>query len=284
MIARRNIAGLLGVGAVAATAMSVAATGAQAADAAPAQNVFDRVLANKKLRVGAVASGAPWWMKNQVTGKWSGQFFTMATALASDMDVELELVETTWGNAVLDLQADKIDIMFGLNPTPKRAMVVDYSGPLYDSALVIVARPGFEAKTWDELNDPKVKIAVDVGSAHDQVATHLCPKAQIIRFPSLDAATLAVRSGRADAQCIFWMGGVRAVKKDPEIGKVVVPQPIFGSTSNAVFRRESDRTWRDFVSIWIVYSRGLGLIHDAVAKSLEDVGLSLKDIPPGITF
>jgi len=208
----------------------------------------------------------------------------MATALATDMGVDLELVETTWGNAVLDLQADKIDIMFGLNPTPKRAMAVDFSNPLYDSALVAIVREGFAPKTWAEMDDPKVKIAVDVGSAHDQVATHLCPKAQIIRFPSIDAATLALRSGRADAQCIFWMGGVRAVKKDPGIGKVIVPQPMFGSTSHATFRREPDRTWRDFVSIWITYSRGLGLIHDAVATSLEQVGLSLNDIPPGVSF
>lgn len=281
MIARRNIAGLLGAGAVAATALTIG--NARAADAA-SQNVFDRAIANKKIRVGAVASGAPWFMKDQVSGKWSGQFFTMATALASDMGVDLELVETTWGNAVLDLQADKIDIMFGLNPTPKRAMAVDFSNPLYDSALVAIVREGFTPKTWADMNDPKVKIAVDVGSAHDQVATHLCPKASIIRFPSIDAATLALRSGRADAQCIFWMGGVRAVKKDPEIGKVVVPQPMFGSTSHATFRREPDRTWRDFVSIWITYSRGLGLIHEAVATSLEQVGLSLGDIPPGVTF
>jgi polar amino acid transport system substrate-binding protein len=200
------------------------------------------------------------------------------------MDVQLELVETTWGNAVLDLQADKIDVMFGLNPTPKRAMVVDFTGPVYDSALVIIARPGFEPKTWAELNDPKVKISVDVGSAHDQVAARLCPKAQIVRFKSIDEATLALRSTRVDAQCIFWMGGVRAVKRDPGLGKVVVPAPLFGSTSNAAVRREADKTWRDFLTTWITYARGLGLVREAVVASLAKVDLSLDDIPPGVTF
>lgn len=281
MIARRDLAGLLGAGAVTATALTLASG---AAKAQGAQNTFDKVMAAKKVRVGSVAAGLPWWYRDNATGKWGGQFYDIASALATDMDVQLELVETTWGNAVLDLQSDKIDVMFGLNPTPKRAMAVDFTGKVYDSALVIIARPGFEPKTWAELNDPKVKISVDVGSAHDQVASRLCPKAQLVKFKSIDEATLALRSQRVDAQCIFWMGAVRAVKKDAGLGKVVVPQPLFGSTSNAAVRREADKTWRDFLTTWITYSAGLGIIRTAVVNSLEHVGLSLDDIPPGVTF
>jgi polar amino acid transport system substrate-binding protein len=280
MIVRRDLAGLLGAGALAATTLSLSS----AARAQGGQNTFDRVMASKKIRLGAVAAGQPWFYKDQAAGKWGGQFFDIGSALAADMDVQLELVETTWGNAVLDLQADKIDVMFGLNPTPRRAMVVDFTGTVYDSALVIIARPGFEPKTWAELNDPKVKISVDVGSAHDQVAARLCPKAQIVRFKSIDEATLALRSTRVDAQCIFWMGGVRAVKRDAGLGKVIVPQPMFGSTSNAAVRREPDKTWRDFLTTWITYARGLGLVREAVVASLAKVDLSLDDIPPGVTF
>lgn len=282
MIERRKFAGLMGLGTVAATAlaMSSRSAGAQAAT----QNTFDRILANKKLRLGAVTSSAPWFTKDPTTGKWGGHFFTIGTALANDMDVQLELVETTWGNAVLDLQADKIDVMFGLNPTPKRAMAADFSNAVYDSALVVIAKPGFEPKTWAELNKPEVKISVDVGSAHDQVASRLCPKAQIVRFKTIEEAMLALRSGRVDAQSIFWMGGVRAAKKDPTLGKVMVPQPFFGSTSNAAFRREQDKTWRDFVNTWILYSRGLGLIREAVVSSLTQVDVTPDDIPPGITL
>ena len=279
MIVRRDLAGLVGAGALAATALSLSSPAR-----AQGGNTFDKVMAAKKIRLGAVAAAQPWFYKDQVAGKWGGQFYDIGSALAADMDLQLELVETTWGNAVLDLQADKIDVMFGLNPTPKRAMVVDFTGTVYDSALVIIARPGFEPKTWAELNDPKVKISVDVGSAHDQVAARLCPKAQIVRFKTIEEAQLALRSTRVDAQCIFWMGGVRAVKRDPGIGKVIVPQPMFGSTSNAAVRREGDKTWRDFLTTWIVYARGLGLIREAVVASLAKIDLSLDDIPPGVTF
>lgn len=282
MTTRRDLAGLIGAGAVAAGALTLASNGASAQTAG--KNTFDRIIANKKLRLGAVTSSAPWFMKDPTTGKWGGHFYTIGAALAADMEVELELVETTWGNAVLDLQADKIDIMFGLNPTPKRAMAVDFSGTVYDSALVVIAKPGFEPKTWADMNRPDMKISVDVGSAHDQIASRLCSKAQISRFKTINEAMLALRSGRVDAQCIFWMGAVRAVKADPALGKVVVPQPFFGSTSNAAFRRESDKTWRDFVNTWIVYARGLGLVRSAVVESLEQVGVTSEDIPAGITL
>ncbi|MDX3807016.1 transporter substrate-binding domain-containing protein [Bosea thiooxidans] len=282
MTTRRDLAGLIGAGAVAAGALTLASNGASAQTAG--KNTFDRIIANKKLRLGAVTSSAPWFMKDPATGKWGGHFYTIGAALAADMEVELELVETTWGNAVLDLQADKIDIMFGLNPTPKRAMAVDFSGTVYDSALVVIAKPGFEPKTWADMNRPDMKISVDVGSAHDQIASRLCSKAQISRFKTINEAMLALRSGRVDAQCIFWMGAVRAVKADPALGKVVVPQPFFGSTSNAAFRREPDKTWRDFVNTWIVYARGLGLVRSAVVESLEQVGVTSEDIPAGITL
>src|SRR5688572_28665350 len=101
MIVRRDLAGLVGVGALAATTLSLTSPAR-----AQGGNTFDRVMAAKKIRLGAVAAAQPWFFKDQAAGKWGGQFFDIGSALAADMDVQLELVETTWGNAVLDLQAD----------------------------------------------------------------------------------------------------------------------------------------------------------------------------------
>ena len=284
MASRREFAGLLSGGAIAAAMVGAGTKSAQAQSPASGGSTFQQIMDSKKLRIGGVANGAPWTVKDQNTGKWGGQFVDIAAALASDMGVQLEVVETTWGNAILDLQANKIDVMFGMNPTPKRALAVNFTGPVYNSGLVMIVRPGVTAKTWDEFNNPKIKIGVDMGSAHDQIATRLCPKAQIVRFKSLDEATMALSGGRVDAQCIFWQGGVRAVKQMPSLGKVIAPTPIFGSTSNAAVRREQDMTTLLFLNTWIVYAQGMGLVRAAVSDSLEKIGISLKDIPEGITF
>lgn len=280
MIKRRELAGLFGAGVASAAMLGATPAAAQSSG----ESTWDRVMRTKKLRTGGVATGAPWTMKDITTGEWNGHFYHIAKAMADDMNVELEMVETQWGNAIMDLQANKIDIMFGMNLTPTRALAVDFTDTVYDSALVVIGRHGFEATTWQDMNNPDVRIAVDVGTAHDHIVSRVCPDANISRLKSLDEASMTLRSGRADVQCLFWMGALRAVKRDPEIGRVIVPQPQFGATSNACVRREADKTFRDFANAWITYSRNMGLIRALVIDSLHAIDLTLEDIPEGINL
>ena len=280
MVSRRMM------GAAAGFALAAAASSATpaAAQGQSGESTFERIRRTKKLRTAAVAGAAPYYHKDLASGKWSGFYIDLVTALAEELEAELELSETTWGNAVLDLQSNKIDIFFGLNPTPKRALVIDFSVPCFSNAFSFIAKKGFEPKTWDELNKPEMRISTDVGSSQDQVATRLLPKAQISRFKSVDEATMAVQAGRVDAQCLVMMLALTAVKKNPSVGHVVVPQPVFATTSNAGFRREQDKTWRDFVNTWIEFNKGLGFVRSVILKNMELVGISESDFPPGITL
>jgi polar amino acid transport system substrate-binding protein len=273
------------VGSAAGIALAMAASAATPASAQPAtETVLDRIRRTKKLRTAAVAGGAPYYHKDLATGQWRGFYVDLVKMLAEELEVELELGETTWGNAVLDLQSNKIDIFFGLNPTPKRALVVDFSVPCFSNAFSFVTKRGFQAKTWDDLNKAEVKISVDLGSSQDQVVTRLCPKAQISRFKSADEATIAVQTGRVDAQCIVLILALTAKKKNPTLGDVIVPTPIFATTSNAGFRREADKTWRDYVNTWIEFNKGLGAVRSAIVTNMELVGISESDFPPGVTL
>ena len=182
------------------------------------------------------------------------------------------------------LQSNKIDIFFGLNPTPKRALVVDFSVPVFNNAFTMIAKKGLGKKTWDDFNTAGVRIAVDAGSSQDQVATRLCPKAQILRFKTTDEAAAAVMTGRAEAQCIVMMLSLTMLKKNPSLGELVVPSPVFATTSNAGFRRETDKTWRDFVNTWLEFNRGLGLIRSVIIRNMESVGITEADMPAGITL
>jgi polar amino acid transport system substrate-binding protein len=273
------------VGSAAGLALAMAAGAAAPALAQPAnESVFDRVRRTKKLRSAAVAGGAPYYHKDLATGQWRGFYIDLLKMLAEELEVELELTETTWGNSVLDLQSNKIDIFFGLNPTPKRALVVDFSIPCFSNAFSFITKRGFAAKTWDDLNKPEVKLAVDLGSSQDQVVTRLCPKAQVSRFKTADEATIAVQTGRADAQCLVLILALTARKKNPSLGDVLVPTPLFATTSNAGFRREPDKTWRDFVNAWIEFNKGLGAVRNAIVSNMELVGISESDFPPGVTL
>ena len=64
----------------------------------------------------------------------------------------------------------------------------------------------------------------------------------------------------------------------------MLPTPIFATTSNAGFRRETDKTWRDYVNTWIDFNKGLGFIRNAIITNMELVGVTEADIPPGVSL
>ena len=130
MISRRTVAaGLLAAG---------------AARAEGVEGALARIRRTTVMRVGAVNAQPPYSYKDPATGAWSGFMIDIARDLAAEQGATIEPVESTWGNAVLDVQANKVDIFFGLAPTPQRALAVDFTRPLYENAFALVARAGFD--------------------------------------------------------------------------------------------------------------------------------------------
>jgi hypothetical protein len=110
-----------------------------------------------------VPGQAPYFNKDVATGAWSGMCTEMAKDIAAVFDGEVQYLESTYGNSVLDLQGNKIDLGFALNPTPKRGVVIDFTHPFYLHGFGMVGAKGFHASNWGELDEPEVKIAVDIG-------------------------------------------------------------------------------------------------------------------------
>jgi len=241
-------------------------------------STWQRIQRDKRLRAGMVATGAPYYRKDTVTGEWSGFYYHIVKQLADDLEVELEIHETVWGNAVLDIQSGKIDIMFGLAATPKRALSIDFSNPVFLSVVVALAREGFAPKTWADLNSPEVTLAVDTGSSHDQAVTRSAPNANILRFKSVEEATMAFQSGRADCQMLAILLAMNARRKLPQ-SKIVMPTPAYGGESAAGMARESDKTLRDYVNYFIRYNRSNGFIREQLLNSLTLMDLTPADWP-----
>jgi len=277
MINRRQFTALLGTAASASLVGSLPAF-------AQAQSSLERVKASGKLRIGGVADGAPYYQKGIADGKWRGFYIDICTKLAEDLGVELEITETTWGNSVLELQAGKLDVFFGLNPTPARQKVIDFSGPVFKNSFTLVARKDLEGASWEDFDKPELTIAVDAGSSHDAAVTRHCPTAQIARLKSQSDATAALQSGRADAQCLVLILALTLISKNPSIGKLVIPSPTDATTSNAGYRREEDTSWQEFVNAWIEEHRENGFIKEAIVKNMELVGVGQDDLPEGFSI
>src|SRR5437868_9372073 len=179
MLSRRLFAASAAGAAAAAGASAVLAAEAKA-QTAPTDSTMDRVKSSKVLRIAALPGEAPYFNKDLATGAWSGMCIEMAKDIAGNLDGEVEYLESTYGNSVLDLQANKIDLAFSLNPTPKRALVIDFTHAFYLHGFGMVGRKGFHAENWSDLNKPEITVAVDIGSVHEIAARRSAPRATIV--------------------------------------------------------------------------------------------------------
>ncbi len=216
----------IGSGAALASAIASPASAQATAD-----NTLDRIRSNKVLRIAVLPGELPYFNKDLASGNWSGFSIEMANDIAKLLDVKLEYTESTYGNSILDLQANKIDLGFALNPTPQRALVVDFCATVFPHPFGAMLKKGMEAKTWADIDKPEVKIAVDVGSANEAVARRFAPNATIKSLKSRDEVMLEMSSGRVDCVVNALVLGLTAIAKNPESRDLQDPAVAFGRHS-----------------------------------------------------
>jgi polar amino acid transport system substrate-binding protein len=265
----------IGSGAALASALASPASAETAAD-----NTLDRIRSAKVMRIAVLPGELPYFNKDLANGTWSGMCIEMANDIAKGLDVKLDYIESTYGNSILDLQSNKIDVGFALNPTPQRALVVDFCGTVFNHPFGAMLKKGLEAKTWADINKPEVKIAVDAGSANEAVARRFAANATIKSLRSRDEVMLEMSSGRVDCVVNALVLGLTAIAKNPNLGtyKILQGPPVAIPSSMAV-RREPDKTWRDFLATWIDYNRGIGQMREWFIKGLSLSGVKAEDVP-----
>ena len=265
-----------------ATAAALALAAALGAAQAQQKSTIDEIRDRGVLRVAGILNEDPYFSKDPRTGEWRGFVVEMGRNMADELGVKLEVVESSWANSILDVQSGKVDLAFALTALPKRALAVHFSSPTYYNSFTIISpKPELADKTWAELNDPAYTIAVDLGSAQDQITKAYLPKANILRFKTRDEAVLAVATGKADAIINTVFNSMVMTRKNPAIGKVHVPKPILSSPSVIGMNQNSDDVWRGFVSAWADYNRRVGNNQTWILMGLEPFGLGLDDLPEG---
>src|SRR6516225_913712 len=152
---------------------------------AAAESTWDQIKRTGKLRYGAI-DYPPNWYRDKTTGKWTGFLVEVIEDVAKEMGVEAVPVETTWATCVLDLQSNKTDVQFGLQATPKRALVIDFAGPAYQLYWYAVNHQGVKASTWEEHNKPELNTAALLGRPDAVILQKVAPRA-----PSLDLNAVA---------------------------------------------------------------------------------------------
>jgi polar amino acid transport system substrate-binding protein len=277
-LGRRSLAG--------AAALLPAAALISPAEAQPANEVtFDRIRRTGTLRIAALPGELPYFQKDLSSGEWSGACIDMAKDIAKVFDAKLEYVEATYGTSVLDLQSNKVDLAFALNPTPQRALSIGFAHAAIVHPIGAVVRNGLNPTTWDDINKPDIRIVYDIGSLHETVAKRYCPKAQLTGYQTRDQCTLAMSSGRADVHVLAAILGLAALGKNPQLGHyALLTNPLVALPSCIAIQREPDTRFLDVINAWIDFNRGTAQIREWLLDGLSKFGVSRDQIPATLSF
>src|SRR4030095_16923373 len=106
--------------------------------------------------------------RNPKSGEIEGIDADLAKELAKELDAKLEIVETSFGTFIAELQAGQCEVaMLGVGATLKRAQAVEFSKPYLVTNIYVVTRKDSKVKKWEDLDKKGVKAAASLGSYID---------------------------------------------------------------------------------------------------------------------
>lgn len=260
---------------LAAAFLAIGTQGSQAQE----KSTWDTIQEAKMIRVGCVNS-EPFGFKDPASGEWKGIVPAFAELLATELEVEWQCVETTWGTAVAGLQAKQFDFVGGFDATPQRAMAVDFAdGAIVYYATAVLTTKDVEVEQWSDLNKPEIQIGVPMGTSSDVILSQMLDKAQFTRAKGNPEAIASFASGRTNVVPGSSMWLVMQNHALGGQGKVVVPKPSMIATAAVGVRKETDKRWRDWLSVSLNYFYWKGTMKSAYDEYLIFRGLDPKDAP-----
>lgn len=285
MLNRREFTGMFAAAAVVRRRRSDRPASPPVPAPAPAKEPnLARMLRTKKLRLAVFPNDQPYSFKRSPGGEWSGFCIAMTRSLASELGIEVVVVETSWAEAATDLNAGKLDLAYAPSPSAQSAMFADFADPLFHDTYAIVARKGFATKNWAELNAPETLVAIETGSPREEAVRRFAGNAAITGFKNRDEAEQAVQSGRVDCLIAPVFHAIAALKMNPQLGELVVPTPQLRVAVCPALPYDDDRRLRGVVDAWGEDKRATGQIRGWITASLAELGIAPGDLPTDISF
>jgi polar amino acid transport system substrate-binding protein len=165
-----------------------------------AASVVEEIKKRGALRVG-MWSFHPWAMQDK-SGKWIGYEIDVATRLAEDMGVKLELVPTPYAQLVPDLKTGKFDVIIsGIGITPERNLEINFSIPYKWIGVGILVGKQHQGKISSiaDLNKPEIKLVRRGAAVAKNIWRDYFPKAQDQQLEDDAKCLQAVLDGEAHA-------------------------------------------------------------------------------------
>lgn len=168
--------------------------------AEPVVDHLARIEATKTLRVCIWPDYYGISYRNPKSLQLTGIDIDNAQAVAKDLGVQVQFVDSSFAKLVDDVTADKCDIaMFAVGITPARQEKLRFTQPHLNSDIYgITTKSNRRIQTWSDIDRPGVVVAVAKGTLHEPVMKAKLKQAELLVVDTPAAREQEVQSGRAD--------------------------------------------------------------------------------------
>jgi cyclohexadienyl dehydratase len=232
--------------------LAVLAIGLLVASGAAAQSRLDEIIARGTLRVGLTGDYRPFSTRDKGTGAYSGLDVDMAGDLAVALGARLEIVPTTWGTLLADLDSGRFDIgIGGISITLARQRVALFSTPVMRAGKAAIARCADQERfgSLAAIDQAGVKVLVNPGGTNERFDRGALHTAEIVPFADNLAIFDALAAGQGDVMITDAVETKLQQKLHPALCAIHPDQPFdFGELGYLLPR---DVVFKLFVDQWL---------------------------------
>ncbi|MEI7638407.1 MAG: PAS domain S-box protein [Syntrophus sp. (in: bacteria)] len=254
----------------------------QARDMATVQHSNPTSLPSKSLKTIIVSDYYPYTFVND-KGVPDGFSVDVAKAIASSMDLNLDIRVDTWEHATRALSDGTIDLLPMMAYSPERDKAFDFSAPHTIAYDAVFSRRG--AKRVGSLKDltDKTVIVMNKDAAHQYLLNSgMASKTKLILVDSLPDALRTLATGKGDAALMPKLVGMILMKKLNLTN--LDPSPVVIDAYNRPFSfavKEGNQTMLERLSQGLSIIKSTGQYKDIYNKwfgALEPPALSWKTV------
>lgn len=189
--------------------------------------------------------------RNPKTGVIEGIDADLSKELAKELGTELEIVESSFGTFIADLQTGKCQIgMFGIGATLKRAQSVAFSKPYLLTSIYGVARKGGPVSDWADIDKPGIRVAVTLGSYIEPFMKGYLKNAELIAVAPPASREGELMANRADVIMTDYPTAIK-VTDEFDWALTVKPTETLRLTPYAYVVPQGDQIWLNYINLFV---------------------------------
>ncbi|WP_027996688.1 ABC transporter substrate-binding protein [Simplicispira psychrophila] len=183
-------------------------------------------------------------LRDPRTQQLSGIDIDLAHELGRDLGASVQFIDSSFARLVPDVLQERCDVaMFAIGIIPQRQQVLRFTRPyLASDVMAITTRSNRKIRTWADIDQPGIVVAVAKGTLHEPLMRERLKNAELIAPATPHAREQEVQSGRADV-FITDFPYSRRMLETTDWARLVTPSSTYHITSYAWAVKPGDDAW-----------------------------------------